>query len=101
MEIVLTHPTILIEWNVFVILTGQEWHLIKKDRFRILLLFSNLFGIKIQSYYTLSSFKCFKGHIVTKKLTNVVMVTLVQIVKDQNAIHTLNVTTVFVKMSKY
>ena len=46
-------------------------------------------------------FKCFKGHIVTKKLTNVVMVTWVPIVKDQNAIHTLNVTTVFVKMSKY
>ena len=38
---------------------------------------------------------------MTKKLTNVVMVTLVQIVKDQNAIHTLSVTTAFVKMSKY
>ena len=37
---------------------------------------------------------------MTEKLTNAAMVTLVQIVKNQNAIHTLNVTTGFVKMSE-
>lgn len=37
---------------------------------------------------------------MTEKLTNAAMVTLVPIVKNQNAIHTLNVTTGFVKMSE-
>ena len=37
---------------------------------------------------------------MTRKLTNAVMVTLVQIVKDQSAIHMVNVTMGFVKTSK-
>ena len=37
---------------------------------------------------------------MTEKLTYAAMVTLVLIVKNQNAIHTLNVTTGYVKMSE-
>ena len=62
---------------------------------------NSFLGLKCSDTMLRSLSNALKGHIVTKKLTNVVMVTLDQIVKDQNAILTLNVTTVFVKMSKY